>query len=153
MFLLPYRKIVIESPLTKDIALERISLAVDPDGWLFHCNRAFYGSLLKDGFRLMSAPEARKWTPLLCGRVEPNDVASKVEVTFSWPLLAILYGVLGLFVIPVWGELSKGASLARSLATGTLALLGLHLLTYLLGFHPGVVEAERLLRDLLGVYD
>ena len=41
MFLLPYRKIVIESPLTKDIALERISLAADPDGWLFHCNRAF----------------------------------------------------------------------------------------------------------------
>ncbi len=69
------------------------------------------------------------------------------------PPWVVFYAIAALFVIPVSGEFSKGISLARSLATGTLALLAMHFMTYFLAFRPGVRDAERLLRDLLGVYD
>ena len=144
---------MIQSSLTADTVVERITLALDHDGSLFHCNRAFYGKVATDGFRLVAASQGRRWNPLVQGHLEPNGVGTDVKITFSWPPWVVFYAIAALFVIPVSGEFSKGISLARSLATGTLALLAMHFMTYFLAFRPGVRDAERLLRDLLGVYD
>lgn len=152
MFPLPYKRIVIKSSFPPDRAAERISAAVDPDGSMFHCSRAFYGTVTNKGFRLVVVAEGKRLRPQAYGEFVPTESGMSADVTFSLHP----YGLLPVVILPLvilGGDLLRGTLTLRSVVEWVLFLLAVDALVYIGGFRSTVRDAERLLRDLLGEYD
>lgn len=151
MFLVPYQRTAVESPFSCEKAAERVSAAVDPHGSIFHCDRAFYGSVSKDGFQLVLAAEGKQVSPHVYGKFVGQENGTAVDLVFCPNPFGLLLGV-ALVLLVFFSEFSKGVGWERSVAE-TITLLFFADAVLYFGFRRAVRDANRLLCDLLGKYD
>jgi len=155
MFLIPYRRIQIDSSFTVDEAIQRILQAVDEESVrrnVFGSSEKYFrGTVSKDGFRLFPIEKGRKpYVPSISGFFTPGGKGTIVNITFSG-LLPLLW--LGLVVLlGLYSAYSRQGNLASAGIFALAVIILFHLHSYYFGFLPEMKQSESLLRDLLGDY-
>ena len=150
MWLIPYRRIDIQSPLSAEEVVRRLSTATDPRRWWssMQSEKYFRGSVSDTELRLIPVIEGRNsYLPVLHGDMTPAGTGTEVRVSFALHPLAVGWIIIFL-TAPFFAYRER-----KEVLIIPLIVLGFHILFYYTGFLPEVRRAERFLRDLLGVYD
>lgn len=155
MFLVPYRKIQIDSSFTVEEAIQRILQAVDEESVrrnvFSNSKKYFRGSVSQDGFRLLPIERGRRaYVPSLTGSFAPGGKGTIVNVTFSGVVPLLWLGLVVL--LQLYSAYSRHNNLSSAGIFALIVIFLFHLHSYYFGFLPEVKQSESLLRDLLGDY-
>ncbi len=155
MFLVPYRKIQIDSTFTVEEAIQRILQAVEEESVRRNLSssskRYFRGSISPGGFRLVPIENGRKaYAPSITGYFAPGGKGTIVNVTFSGLLPLLWLGLL--MLLGLYSTYSRQGNLARAGLFSLVVIFLFHVSSYYFGFLPEMRQSESLLRDLLGDY-
>ena len=155
MYLIPYRRIQIDSAFAVDEAIQRILQAVEEESVrrnVFSSSEKYFrGCVSEDGFRLFPIEKGRRaYVPSITGYFAPGGKGTIVNVTFSGllPLVGLGFVVL----LGLYSAYSRQRNLASAGIFALAVIILFHLHSYYFGFLPEMKQSESLLRDLLGDY-
>ena len=108
MKLLPYRRVVLQSPLAPDEVARVLLDSVDPNPRWGASNRPFAGSVTPPEFRIHRTISYRNsFLPQIVGRIAPDGSGSRIAMTLGLhPLVAVfvagwlsVVGIVGIAVV------------------------------------------------------
>lgn len=126
ILLFPYKKLVFESPLSKEEVIQRLTseVAQPRSGlrWLERRTENFQGKVSEEGFQIRRIIRSRNsFLPIIYGRFSPSVPGVRIEVTMKVQTGVLVFSILWLGFV---GGLAV-FTLPKMLATGSIDSEGL----------------------------
>ena len=153
--LLPYQKLIFESPLSREELFRKLSREVSNRrrGWPDKRTELFEGTISEEGFQINQIIRYRNsFLPIIHGRFFPSVQGVRVEVVMRLHVVVLIFSIVWLSFVGLFAAVV----VSRLLATGrvetvTLFPFGMLLFYYLMvtiGFGTEAKKASELLSGL-----
>jgi len=151
MFLLPYRRVEVESRRSPEEIAELLRQKTSPrQPWfrsLTGSGFEFTGSVSSNEFRIMPVIQGQNtYQPWLVGQISPHARGSTIRVIETFHPLQIVI-IVAFFALG--GLVGMRTAGPKSFLMAGSAFLLFHLIMYFIGFLPEARKAERRIRDLV----
>lgn len=152
--LIPYQKLVFDSPLSQEEAVRRLrrEVAKPVSGWRWVEKRTekFEGTVSGEGFRISRIIRYRNsFLPVIQGRISPFGAGVRIEVTMKLHGIVLVFALLwlGFVGFPVLGAVLQFLTTGRfeEAAWFPCAMLVLFFLMTAIGFEIEAHKARKLL--------
>ena len=151
MFLIPYDRMTLHTPLNTDEVAARLSQVVDTESKWYQrhsSKKEFYGSVSAAGFSVTRRIKGQNsHLPLIRGRFYPAEEGTDIVLTFSLQPASVVFMVAFFLFL-------EGLSLYYRDRAGMIVLafayLVLHCIVYLVGYVPEKKKAEAMLKSVTG---
>jgi hypothetical protein len=155
--LLPYQRLVLDSPLSQEEAIRRLTLEVAKPRsglqWLERRTEKFEGTVSAEGFQINRIIRYRNsFLPVIHGHFSPLLQGVRIEVTMKLHIVVLIFGLVWLSFV---GSIALGV-IPQLLTTGRLdsgggIVCGMLIFFYLMvtiGFGIEAHKARRLLSSI-----
>lgn len=158
--LIPYQKLVFDSPLSQEEAVRRLALEVAKprSGWQWREKRTekFEGTVSDESFQISRIIRYRNsFLPVIQGRFSPFGSGVRIEVTMKLHVIILIFSLLWLSFVgfPVLGAVMQFLMTGRFEEAGWIpcAMLVLFFLMTAIGFGIEAHKAKKLLSRIFEV--
>lgn len=155
-----YKKFTINSPLSQEEAVRKLSEVVDPirtsSVWFETRNQFFEGWVSKDQFQITRIIWYRNsFLPIIYGRFSPTETGVKIRIVMTLHPIILLFTAnfvlaLGAFVLPGLYRLITTTATLGDFLTKPMAIILLVYVAFTFAFGIEAVIASRELERLFG---